>query len=420
MNVVFITPVTPYKENMRGPSGHPYHLMIERPDNIDITIYSFNNNHLSVEAIHEVEKELRVKIKLLEQPKWLIWILKLHLTFIRLLLKFPINYYIRLNKQQVKEIEEEKPDLIWGYCQEFSGILKQFRNFKRLHTVPDCYSLHFYRRLGKRLTLTSKKEYLRVIANYSKHYRMECNYDSSDNIVYHLVGEDDKNFLLEINPYLNAHFIRHPHYDVCTNGNDNANRGHFHQPKIKLLIAGQYNFYMKQDADSLIRSLTSNPSHKERGIDDLHKSEKSVVELLKEHYTITFLGKGWEEHVETLRGVGYEVNHIKFADNYIEEICKHDIQITPISIGTGTKGKVLDALANGLLVIGTPYAMENIAVKHDESCIEYRNPKEVIDVLMDILKNIQKYETMANVGQQQILKHHDRAHISSQLFSIVQ
>ena len=76
MKVIFITPVTPYKENMGGPSGHPYHLMIERQDNIDITIYSFNNNHLSDDVISQVEKELRVKIKLLKQPKWLLWILK--------------------------------------------------------------------------------------------------------------------------------------------------------------------------------------------------------------------------------------------------------------------------------------------------------------------------------------------------------
>ena len=55
---------------------------------------------------------------------------------------------------------------------------------------------------------------------------------------------------------------------------------------------------------------------------------------------------------------GMKLYHIKFAPDYIEEICKHDIQVTPICIGTGTKGKVLDAIANGLLVIGSWYALE--------------------------------------------------------------
>ena len=403
MKVVFITPVTPYKENMGGPSGHPYHLMIERPEGIDITIYSYNGNHLSDEVIRQVEKELRVDIKLLKSPRWLKWILKLHLTFIRLLLKYPINCYRRLDKNIVQEIQASKPDLVWGYGQEFNGILRQFKEFQRLHTVPDCYSLHFYRRLGKRFGLSDLKEYWLLVTNYIKHYRMERDFDSSNNIVYHLVGEEDKNFLLEINPKLNAHFIRHPHYDVksLTPILSQKERS-FHQPKIKLLIAGRYDIYSFQGADELLGELRN-----------------CKIEELKNAYTITFLGKGWEKHIEALKDAGYEVNHIKFAPDYIEEITKYDIQINPLSVGTGTKGKVLDALANELLVIGTPYALENIAVKHGESCIEYRHPQEVIAVLKDIPNNIQKYEMMAAEGQRQVLTQHDRALVSSQLFNLV-
>ena len=92
--------------------------------------------------------------------------------------------------------------------------------------------------------------------------------------------------------------------------------------------------------------------------------------------------------LKDLRSSGYEVNHIKFAPNYIEEINKHDIQITPISIGTGTKGKVLDAVANGLLVIGSWYALENIAIENKISCLQYNNVDEIIPILQDIfLKN---------------------------------
>ncbi len=399
MKVVFITPVTPYKENMGGPSGHPYHLMIERPEGIDITIYSYNNNHLSDEVIHNVEQELRVDIKLLSQPKWWLMILKLHLTFIRLFLKYPINYYIRLDRSIVEEIKSQKPDLVWGYCQEFSGILKQFKDYRRLHTVPDCYSLHFYRRLGRRLTLSNIKEYWRVVTNYIKHYRMERDFDDSKNIFYHLVGEEDKNFLLEINPNINAHFVRHPLYKGSDNEKSTIKK--FHQPKIKLLIAGRYDLYSIQAADELLENF-----------------KNSRIQELEEYYVFTFLGKGWDRHVEAMKEAGYEVEHIKFAPDYHEEITKHDIQINPLSVGTGTKGKVLDALANGLLVIGTPYAMENIAVENGVSCIEYRQPKEVIEVLMDIPDNREKYERMADAGRQAVLTLHDRAKISKEIFNL--
>ena len=252
MKVIFITPVTPYKENIGGPSGHPYHLMKERPEGMEIVIYSYNQNGFTTERIAEVEKELDVRIHLLQKPKWIAWLLKLHLTFLRLFLKYPINYYYRLPKEAVADIEDMKPDLVWVYSQEFSGILKQFRAFKRLHMVPDCYSLHFYRRLALRSTMASKTEYWRVLTNYRKYFRMEQEYDAGENIAYHLVGEADKNFLLKINPKLNAHFIRHPRYELAEPQKVVA----FAQPKIKLLIAGRYDFYMQEKADEMIEALT--------------------------------------------------------------------------------------------------------------------------------------------------------------------
>ena len=182
---------------------------------------------------------------------------------------------------------------------------------------------------------------------------------------------------------------------------------------------------MKQEADLLIKSLSLTLPKREGIMKDTSSSNKSEENIcLQNYYTITFLGKGWEEHVETLRKAGYEVNHIKFAPDYIEEICKHDIQITPISIGTGTKGKVLDALANGLLVIGTPYAMENIAVENGVSCIEYREPQEVIEVLLDIVKNgnendnREKFETMAAAGREAVLSLHSPEKVAKELFNV--
>ena len=397
MKVVFITPVTPYKDNLGGPSGHPYHLMIERPKDIDIIIYSFNNNHLSTEMIHDVEEKLNVEIRLLKQPKWLTWLLKFHLTFFRLLLKYPINYYIRVDKKSKAEIENLNPDFIWSYCQEFNGLLKKFKHYKRVHSLPDCYSLHFYRRLGRRMTLINKKEFWRVLINYRKHLRMERDYDDSDNIVYHLVGKDDRDFLQEINPKLNAHFVMHPRYDIGAQGANKKLK--FHQPKIKLLIAGRYDFYMQQAADEFIAELCK-------------------AKHLADKFEFTFLGKGWESHAQSMKSAGWQVQHIIFAPDYQEELMKHDIQITPISIGTGTKGKVLDAIANGLLVIGTSYALENVAVKDGVSCICSDIAERLPDILADIAAQPGKYELMAEAGRNAVLSEHGREKVAKEFFGL--
>ena len=96
----------------------------------------------------------------------------------------------------------------------------------------------------------------------------------------------------------------------------------------------------------------------------------------------------------------------------------YDIQMTPISVGTGTKGKVLDALANGLLVIGTRYALENIQVENGVSCIEYRNVNELLDILYDIPYHISRYEEIAINGRKAVLSHHDSFKCSHRLFQI--
>ena len=159
---------------------------------------------------------------------------------------------------------------------------------------------------------------------------------------------------------------------------------------------------MQQDVDELINCLCTTTSK---------------LELLK-HYSITFLGRGWEEHVDRLVKAGYEVYHTTFAPNYIDEIIKYDIQLTPISIGTGTKGKVLDAIANGLLVIGSWYALENIAVEHNISCLQYNDVSDIIGMLKDIYTSSSHYEEIAENGRQTLLNLHNNFSIAKQLFSL--
>ena len=117
--------------------------------------------------------------------------------------------------------------------------------------------------------------------------------------------------------------------------------------------------------------------------------------------------------------VTYEVEHIAFAPDYVEEVRKHDIQITPIAIGTGTKGKVLDAIANGLLVIGTEYALENIAVEDGASCLQYDTKEELLAILADIPRNRERYEEMAERGRQTVLREHNRESVAAQVFGLI-
>ena len=73
MKVILITTTTPAVENIRGTSALPYHLIVRRDEKIDVEIYSFNTNGLSEKQIRKVEDELKVKIHLLNKPRWMKW-----------------------------------------------------------------------------------------------------------------------------------------------------------------------------------------------------------------------------------------------------------------------------------------------------------------------------------------------------------
>ena len=426
MRLILITNILPFAENKGGTSALPFHLLYGLINSSSVAnteeivapsciIYSFNANGLTKEQIAEVEKELGVTIKVLPLPRWYRWMFKLHLLPLRVFLKYPFVNYIKLPKKVVGEIKEQNPDLIWVNSEEMSRIPKQFPGVRRMQLGPDVESLYYYRMMSRRFVMNNVVDYWKCAMMYRKYARLERHFCTDDNFTYYAVGEADIEHLRQLNPNVNCQFLRHPHYDVKA-----KQEIHFHQPKIKLLIAGRYDLYMKQTADEVLEALSPRPP---KGGGMLHSDSapsspfRGVGGLdLRDLYSITFLGKGWEKHVESLASAGYDVKHITFAPDYVEEVFKHDIQLTPICIGTGTKGKVLDALANGLLVLGTPFALENIAVEHGKSCIEWRNADEVPGILLDIAANREKYEQMAAAGRDAVLKEHDPALIAAQLF----
>lgn len=393
MKVVLITPVTPTKDNINGPTAHPYHILVGRTRDIDVTIYSFNSNKLKTEEIKEVERTLDVKIKIMEESRWIKWVIR-YFFFVRVFLKYPIGYYKRLPKWAFDEITEMHPDGIWVYGLEMNRCIQGVNQFKVVNMLSDCESLYYYRMMGQRFVFNNAMNFIRQALMYRKYIAMEKSYITK-NVRYSLVGREDTLALRNVHPGIEAYFVHHPHYDIY----EPKKQIKFSSPRIKIVLAGRNDLYMNQSADEFTKALCE-------------------VEDIADKFDFTYLGKGWEQTVCILKRHGYHVQHIPFAEDYKKELCNHDIQFTPICIGTGTKGKVLDALANGLLVLGTNYAMENIEVINGESCLVYGKADEAIYILRDIAANPEKYEQMAEKGRQCIFKHHNRQQAAKEFFNL--
>ena len=390
MKIAMVTVMTPWKENFKGTSALPYHLLIHRPEGVEVEIWSFNNNELPQEKIRITVLELGVKMHVIARTYWWNMLFRWHLLFLRVFFPKPIHSYLHADRDALITIRAFAPDRVWVYGEELIEVDRQLQDYPRMHTFPDSEGLYYYRMLGRRFVADHWKAYLRCVVMYRKFRRLERGFPTTG-IWYHLVGDADAAFLREESPGIDARFLRHPHYEIVP-----QEERHFHTP-IRLLIAGQYNYYMRESADALIPALASAAD-------------------LSAHFELTFLGRGWERHAEVLRAAGWKVTVITFAPDYVAEVQRHDIQLTPIAIGTGTKGKVLDAMANGLLVIGTPFALENIAVEHGCSCLSFSTEAEAVGMLRDVPADVARYEQMAEEGRRQVLKEHSRRAVAKCLF----
>lgn len=423
MRIALITLYTPSATNFRGASALPYHIMKFRPKSVEMEVWSYNNNGRSFEQISSTERDLKVKIHLIPSDKRMRWMKS---PVMRLVLPRPFLSYMALPNSVVEDVrayldQNDKADDhckgegsggVWIYGEELAHHVKKFEGFRCVVTTPDCEAMYYYRMMSEDGVPTSRKSMIRYGVMYHRYAKMANEFPTNESITYHLVGKADAQFLEKLNPGIDARFIRHPHYDIAPlppKGELSNDESCYKQCKdsdsnqhnlIKLLIAGRYDIYMSKAVDEAVTGIIS------------------VADRIRDNIHVTFLGKYWDKSADMLIGAGFSVEKKGYVDDYIAEISSHDIQLTPISVGTGTKGKVLDAFANGLMVIGTERALENIAVESGVSCVEYERGEELGEWLCRLVEHPEMIKTMALAGRDAVIREHGRNKIALEFFDL--
>lgn len=381
MKILVVTFFTPYKENYKGISALLYSLLKYRSSDVEVVLYSYNANQLPFEKIRDVERELGIKISFIPFPVWIQKLKRIPFLFkmLELLLPESLYSYIAVPNEIKNRIKLFKPDVVWLYPFFFYNWASKLNNLKFVITGCDNNAL-FYKRCQDDAFFKPMKKRIGLLLRLYKAYHIEKKF-ARKNVMMHYVGQEDMaSYMHKVNIH-NAFFSVHPHN--CYLSKDIR----FSSPRIRVIIAGNNDFYMFSNSRKIIEELCRN-------------------KLLPNFVEITFLGKGWDIYYLALKDAGFVSNIITWVDNYNRELIKYDVQLVPISVGTGTKGKVLDALVNGLLCIGTPCAMENVFVENGKSCIIYNNPEDIPAILLDISLNRKKYEEIAENGRSMILEKH--------------
>lgn len=393
MKVVAISYFMPYWENIRGISALIFSLIKYRPKDVDLSLYSFNCNHLTDEDISKVKEILNVPITIIPEPvehaeykpglfsKYLGWI-------------FPDERdMLRIPNSIVEKIRGEEPDYIWLYPFYLYHVPEQMPEMKYVLTGCDSNTLLKKRSLKDAYYRNNWLKYIKAWRLYKHYSSIEYKFPTH-NCLIHFVGKEDSTFYNIHTQHDNGRYIAHPHYFSIAKKDIN-----FNAQKLRVLWSGKNDFYMSTEGREMITVLMNNA-----------KSLSSKIE-------ITFLGKGWENYCDKLRQAGYDARVKNWVDNYAEEIAQYDIQLVPLSLGTGTKGKVLDAMTSGLLVIGSCYALENITYDSDK-CICYGNAQEVVPVFEDIFNDRGKYMKIAENGKKHVLAQHDPIACSASFFEM--
>ncbi len=93
--------------------------------------------------------------------------------------------------------------------------------------------------------------------------------------------------------------------------------------------------------------------------------------------------------------------------------------LMPIDTGGGTRLKVLEAMAAGVVVVATEKAVEGIDIVPDQHFRLAHTPKQFVEVFMDNIANERKSENLAITAREFVRKHFSSANFNKKLRDIV-
>lgn len=382
MKILLVTDYLPTIDNYKGPSSLCFYLLQNLVETHDVRVVTTNSNKVPDHLIKKAENRLGIKYEICLRSLWMKLIISKYTGFLfNFILGNKYKYYparYKLGRKKIKDIDLYNPDLVLIYPYQLIRVVAQLSKYRPIVIGPDSQVLGVFRTLVDSYVYSKGIQY-----NYSERVscRIKLEHDLvKNNCIVGLVGKEDSKVFNICTNSNKSFFFPHPHYGI------KEKRICFDHPRLRVIITGGDDYATYTD----IRKFCA-----------VMKSEFD----LRECFLFTFIGKSWNPIVRELYGV-CDVEQKDWVDDYGEEIIKHDIQIVPISNGLGTKGKTLDAMANGLLCIGSRYAMENVACEDGKSCVIYKDATEIVEILRHINANREKFVQIAEQGRLNVRKYH--------------
>lgn len=386
MKIAFISAFAPDIYNFGAPTAFVHQLLKYRPANSTLDVYYYEDErlHPGVESLSALNASSITALKKIEAKKPSPFNLYFKKNKREPILPDPVEYYSP-TKSMLSRINSFTYDIVWLYPYWLASWIPRLMCPNILITGPDSASLHNKRTI-QHGNWTSYDHLSPLIDEFKKNINLE-KLISGYRCKVHFVGREDlKQYESVTGIRGQGVFIEYPLHSYNPISTVLSKRV---EKKLEIVISGGANtVYVGNLLEELIVELTTRHSH------------------LAKNFSFLFVGNGYEHHRFCLANSGFEVRLAPWLNNYEQVLSNSNIQIFPIVVGTGTKGKVIQALSTGLLGIGTSYSFENICIVPGQDVILANTATEIVQSLANVICNVKYYENMAAGCSLKVRKYH--------------
>lgn len=367
---LLITPWCPYPPHKNGGIHTIYNILLNKPENIDMDLlYFFEKDLLAEEHIKAFVSNIYYE-EAFSKPG----------------LALRLKCLLRGIPDQLAGVKVKSKNTTFDFGKYDVIILDQVFSLEFLKQIPKeipvismMHDNHIlmYRRKSRQDTNWIKKLYDILQCVYFKKYE-QARLRNVTKIIY--VSEKDAAIAKEIHPYYREK------YDDITLGveipcNSRINKSN---NKYSVVFSGVMDYGPNEDAAVFF-------------------GEK-VFPKIKERIpmcTFTIAGKNPTPQVQKLDD-GESIFVTGFVDDMIDTITQSSVYISPLRYGSGTKNKVLEAMAAGMPVLLSPVSCEGINGLIDEENSIFVDEDEWVEKTIEVLQNEVLQRKIAENGRKYV------------------
>lgn len=382
MKILFVGARFPYPP-LKGDQMRSFHQLRLLSTHHEITFVSFDDGKIE-ESHYKAVAELCTRVILVPLQKW--EVLRSLLTGI--FSTYPFQTLLYLSKRMERTLAEvsatEHYDLVHVQLARMAPYFEKWQRCPRVIDLIDALSLNMQRRYQRDQGLMKAAAYIewQRMKNYEQ---LICKkYDAVT-----VVSQTDCNVLGNYpNVYINANGVDFQQFPYTRTG----------RKEHMLIFTGNMGYFPNVNAVCWF--------------------VEKVWPLIKEQCpTAEFYIVGANPHpkVTALADERCSIYVTGYVEHIQEYLLRATVSVVPMQAGSGMQFKVIEAMATGVPVVATPFAIGGLQVKHEEHLLIAETPVAFGGNVIRLLKDKDLQTNLASRGYELVAKEFSWTHTVSAL-----